>query len=96
VAALTGQRETAQARALQIGDGTETGPGLLLDALTAAETHRRALTVALDELYADRPGAELRRDLARLKGALEGNLTRIAEDAKAEPPRRRFGFADAH
>jgi chromosome segregation ATPase len=86
MADLAGQRERAQARVVQIG-GTSSGE--LLDALTAAETHRRAFTLALDELYPDRPGAEHRRTLAALKGALEGNLARIAEEAKAAPPRRR-------
>lgn len=97
VAALAGQREKARVRALQVGNGTETGPGLLTDALSAAARHRTALTEALDELYPDRPGAEHRRDLARLKDALVGNLARMAEEAKAEPTsRRRAGFADIH
>ena len=95
MAALAGQRETAQARARQIGDGTETWTGELLDALTAAQAHRAALTKALDELYPDRPGAELRRDLVNLKNVLDANMTRITEEAAAVP-RRRAGFADAH
>ena len=96
MAALTGQRETAQARARQIGDGTETWTGELLDALTAAQAHRTALTKALDELYPDRPGAELRRDLVNLKNVLDANMTRITEEAAAATPSRRAGFADAH
>ena len=95
VADLAGQRETARARALQVGP--ETGPGELRDALTAAETHRRALREALDQLYPDRPGAEFRRDLAKLKGTLEANVARMAEDAKPEQSgRRRHGFAGNH
>lgn len=89
VAALTGQRETAQAQARQLGDGTETGPGALLDALTAAKTHRTALTKALDELYPDRPGAEHRHALDNLKGVLAGNLERIAQERQtAQRPQR--------
>ena len=91
------QRADVMARVRPIGDGTETGPGLLLDALAAAETHRTAVTEALDELYPDRPGAEHRRDLDNLKNVLAGNLARIEQEAKAEPAkRRRYGFADAH
>ncbi len=91
---LGGQRETAQVRVRQGGDGTKAAPGELLDALTAAETHRRALTEALDELYPDRPGAEFRRDLATLKGTLEANMARIAEEAEPEQDgRRRHGYA---
>ena len=94
---LGGQRETAQARIRQVGDGTKAAPGELLDALTAAETHRRALTVALDELYPDRPGAEFRRDLATLKGTLEANMARMAEQAEPETGRRRrHGYAGNH
>jgi len=91
------QLAPAQTRAREIGDGTETGPGELLDAITVAQTHRAALTKALDELYPDRPGAEHRRDLANLKDTLAGNMARIAEEAKAEPTgRRRYGFAGTH
>ncbi len=97
IEALGEQHADAMALARPIGDGTESGPGLLLDALTAAEAHRRAVTVALDELYPDRPGAERRRDLANLKDTLAGNMARIAEEAKAEPTgRRRYGFAGNH
>lgn len=91
------QLAPVQARAREIGDGTETWTGELLDALTAAQTHRTALTKALDVLYPDRPGAEHRRALANLKNTLEGNLARIADEAKAEPSgRRRHGFAGIH
>ena len=96
VTALTGQRASAQARVDQIGDGTQTWTGELLDALTAAQAHRTALTKALDELYPDRPGAELRRDLVNLKNVLGANLERMAEEAKPEQAgRRRHGYAGA-
>ena len=76
------QQVPVRARVALIGDGTVTGPGLLLDTLTAAEEHRTAVTVALDELYPDRPGAGHRRALAEYFGAL-GNKARVAEERKA-------------
>ena len=81
----TEQRAPAQARLREIGDGTETGPGLLTRALSAASGHRAALTKALDELYPDRAGAHVRRAWAEVQNALEGNLARIAEEANAKP-----------
>ena len=95
--ALADQRESAQARVRQVGDGTQTWTGELLDALTAAQAHRAALTKALDELYPGRPGAELRRNLVNLKNVLGANLERMAGDAKPEQAgRRRHGFAGNH
>jgi chromosome segregation ATPase len=83
VTALEGLRRAAQDRTAQIGDGAETGPGLLADALSTAETHRTAVTVALDELYPDRAGAHTRRALDDLKNTLEANRARIVVEAAA-------------
>jgi len=94
---LSGERAKATARLRQIGDGTETGPGLLAEALAAASRHRAALTKALDELYPDRAGAQVRRAWADVQSALEANLERIAEEAKTEPAgHRRYGFVGNH
>jgi hypothetical protein len=73
VEGLGEQLAPVQARAREIGDGTETGPGELADALSAARTHQKALTEALDELYPHRHGAELRRNLAELRLTLQAN-----------------------
>jgi len=82
---LSGERAKAAARLRQIGDGTETGPGLLTEALGAASRHRAALTKALDELYPGRQGADVRRALDEFRKALEGNMERLADEAKAKP-----------
>lgn len=90
MADLVGQRDRAQARAREIGQGIETEPGELLDALTAAGTHRAALTQALDELFPDRLGAELRRTLADFRSSLAANQARIAAEAELGPQQRQI------
>lgn len=85
IAVLTGQREAVQARASQIGDGTASFPGELVQALSAAGRHRAEARRLTNLAYP--ASAQAIRDgaLADVRGALEGNLARIAAEGTRKP-----------
>ncbi len=85
IAVLTGQREAVQARADQVGDGSSSFPGELAGALRAAEQRRAEARRLTNLAYPDSAQAVRDRALADVRGALEGNLARIAEEATHKP-----------
>jgi hypothetical protein len=83
---LEAQQAAAQDRLAAIGDGGDIGD--LAEARGTASRHHQAVRVILNDLWPDRPEAVRDRALAELRGALTGNLQRIAEVADAPEPRR--------
>ena len=81
----TAQRAAAQNRSTQIGDGTDIYPGHLADALRAAQARHGEVRKLLNTTFPDRPEARLDAARDELMGALEGNLARITEEARAKP-----------
>jgi len=80
---LEAQQAEAQDRLTAIGDGEDSGD--LTGARGTASRHHQAVRTILNDLWPDRPEAVRDRALAELRGALTGNLQRIAEEARREP-----------
>lgn len=84
IAAQTAQRNAAQSRFAAIGDGTPNFPGQLADALRATQARHSETRRHLNEVWPDRKEARLDRAMSDLEGAIDGNMQRIAEEAKAK------------
>jgi hypothetical protein len=90
LATQTAKRSAAQSRFTQIGDGTDSFPGLLADALRTAQTHHLGVRRALNAVWPDRPAAVKDRQRAEWQAIIDAQYERIAEEAKAKPPQRQI------
>jgi hypothetical protein len=96
-ASVDGQLAASRGRSAQIGDGTASFPGELIDALGASERHHAEVRRILNAVYPDRPEAVHDRLVDDIAGSLAAGVARMAEEAKPKPSaRRRSGFAGNH
>lgn len=88
LAALAGQRATAQARSDLIGDGSQGFPGELSRAISAAKSALDGIREAMNRLDPDRPEAIHDQFWGEIKAVLGANTERLAAESKPASPRQ--------